>query len=58
MGWLVTIGIVIAIFFSLFIFMMLGMAVSERAAGIFLFGEIALVLVAVLAVRWWRRSQK
>jgi len=43
MGWLVTIGIATAVIISLFVFLTLGMAVSDFAAGKFLLGEAVVV---------------
>jgi len=57
MGWLVTIGIATAVIISLFVFLTLGMAVSDFAAGKVLLGEAVVVGIVAVAVHWWRRRQ-
>jgi heme/copper-type cytochrome/quinol oxidase subunit 4 len=56
-SWLLTIGAVVAIFFSLFMYMMLGMAVSEFAANIFLLCVLAAAAIIAAGRYWWRKQQ-
>jgi hypothetical protein len=58
LGCLLPFGIAVGVLFSLFVWLALGMAVSEFAATMFILGEIAFVAIVVAAIRWSNRSQK
>ena len=58
MPWWAIFLIVIAIFFVLFVWLMLGMGVGESTANVFLISVVAFAVLIYAGVRWCLPRQK